>query len=56
VDGAPGLVLRSTLGERAGVHRVEADLVDQLRDRPFGVFVVARDGDADPGWVSCGPP
>src|SRR5512133_2629502 len=35
----------SALGQGAGVDRGEADLVDQLDDRPLGIRVVAGDRD-----------
>src|ERR671919_835551 len=55
VDGPARLVLATTLGERAGVNRVEADLIDQLGHDPLGLLVVARDRDAEAPRVSRGP-
>lgn len=41
-------MLAPALGERARVDRVEADLVDQLRDGSLRLLVVARDRDTEP--------
>ena len=47
VHGASRLMFASALGKRAGVDRVEADLVHELRHHPLGLVVVARDRNAN---------
>src|SRR5262249_50226325 len=54
VGRCAGLVLGSYFRMRAGVDRVEADLVDQLRHGALRVFVVARDRDAEPLGITGG--
>ena len=46
IRGRSHLVLTPALSERAGVDRIEADLVDQPRHRLLRLLVIARDGDA----------
>jgi hypothetical protein len=41
-------MLAPALGQRAGVDRVEADLVDQLGDDSLRLLVVAGERDAEP--------
>src|SRR5262245_36554515 len=47
-------MLASTVGERARVDRVEADLVDQLCDRSLRLRVIAGEGEADASRLSGG--
>src|SRR5215207_211656 len=51
---ASRLMLAATLCKRAGVDRVETDLVDQLRHRSLRLLVVPGDRDADPLAVAGG--
>src|SRR4051812_26963107 len=42
------------LGERAQVHHVEPELIDQLRDGALGLGVIPRNGECPPVGVPAG--
>ena len=56
VGRRPGLVLTPALRERAGVDRVEAELVDQPRDCSLRLLVVAESGTASRSGSPAGRP